>query len=295
MPITEIEGRKLTLTHLERILYPRTGTTKGELVHYYATIAPVLLPHLRGRPLSFLRAPSGVDATSFFAKRPPAGTPSWVTTSVTERSSGEEMEQVQINDLATLVWAANLACIELHVPQWKAAAPGTADRLVFDLDPGEDRTVVDCCAVALLLRERMRADGIESWAKTSGSKGLHLYAPLTGASPEQAAAYAKALAKELEADHPDQVVSRMTKNLRTEKIFIDWSQNSAKKTTAAPYTVRARATPTVSTPVSWDEIEECDDPGRLSFTIADIPDRVADHGDLLAPLLERKRAGKLPS
>ncbi|MEU3462554.1 non-homologous end-joining DNA ligase [Streptomyces sp. NPDC006733] len=295
MPITEIEGRQLTLSHLERVLYPQTGTTKGELVHYYATVAPVLLPHLAGRPLSFLRAPGGVGEKTFFAKRPPSGTPDWVTTSVTERSGGEEMEQVQINDLATLVWAANLSCVELHVPQWRAATPRTADRLVLDLDPGEDRTIVDCCAVALLLRARMRADGIDAWAKTSGSKGLHLYAPLEGASPDQAEAYAKALAKELETDHPDQVVSRMTRSLRTGKVFIDWSQNSAKKTTAAPYTVRARATPTVSTPVSWDEIEQCDDPARLSFTIADVPGRVAEHGDLLAPLLERERAGKLPS
>ncbi|MDJ0342151.1 non-homologous end-joining DNA ligase [Streptomyces sp. H10-C2] len=295
MPITEIEGRRLTLTHLDRILYPQAGTVKGQLVHYYATIAPVLLPHVHGRPVSFLRAPNGVDGKSFFAKRPPAGTPTWVTTAVTELAHHEEMEQVQINDLATLVWAANLACIELHVPQWKAARPGIADRLVLDLDPGEDRTIVDCCRVALLLRERMRADGLESWAKTTGSKGLHVYASLTGASPEQASAYAKALARELEGDHPDLVVSKMSRTLRAEKIFIDWSQNAAAKTTAAPYTVRARATPTVSTPVSWDEIEECGEPTQLSFTIDDVPDRVTAHGDLLAPLLNRDQAGTLPS
>ncbi|WP_328917374.1 MULTISPECIES: non-homologous end-joining DNA ligase [unclassified Streptomyces] len=294
MPITEVEGRRLKLSHLDRVLWPRTGATKAELLHYYAGVADALLPHARGRPVSFVRTPDGVDGQRFFQKRPPAGTPDWVTVSQTVRHSGEIMEQVEIDDLATLMWAGNLACVEIHTPQWRSAAPDVADRLVLDLDPGEGRTVVDCCRVALLLRDRLAEDGITAWPKTSGSKGLHLLAALRDADARAAGAYAKRVARELEERHGDRVVSTMAKADRTGRVFIDWSQNSASKTTAVPYTVRARATPTVSTPLSWDEVAAADDERELVFTIEDIPGRLAEAGDLLAGLLDPATAAALP-
>lgn len=294
MPITEVEGRRLKLSHLDRVLWPRTGTTKAELLHYYASVAAALLPYTYGRPVSFVRTPDGVEGQRFFQKRPPAGTPEWVTVSQTLRNSGELMDQVQVNDLPTLIWAGNLACVEIHTPQWRAAEPRTADRLVIDLDPGPDRTVIDCCRVALLLRDRLAEDGIETWAKTSGSKGLHLYAALRGADSRSVSDYAKRVAQELERGHPDRVVSRMTKADRTGRVFIDWSQNSAKKTTATAYTVRARELPTVSAPVSWREVAAAREPEELVFTIHDVPGRVADQGDLLAGLLDPGNAAALP-
>jgi bifunctional non-homologous end joining protein LigD len=294
MPITEVEGRTLKLSHLDRVLWPATGTTKAELLHYYASVAGVLLPHIRDRQVSFVRTPDGVDGQRFFQKRPPAGTPDWVTVADTVRNSGEVMDQVQVNDLATLIWAGNLSCVEIHTHQWKAGSPEVADRLVLDLDPGPDRTVVDCCRVALLLRDRLAEDGITLWAKTSGSKGLHLLAALRGASPSSAGAYAKRIAQELEARHADTVISRMTRADRTGRVFIDWSQNSARKTTAAPYTLRARETPTVSAPLSWREVAAARRPGQLVFTLADVPGRVEANGDLLAGLLDPAAAAELP-
>jgi bifunctional non-homologous end joining protein LigD len=217
-----------------------------------------------------------------------------VTVTETLRHSGELMDQVQVNDLATLIWAANLACVEIHVHQWPAEAPERADRLVLDLDPGEGRTVIDACQVALLLRDRLAEDGIEAWAKTSGSKGLHLLAAVRGATPKSASAYARRIARELQTRHSGQVVATMAKADRAGRIFIDWSQNSGRKTTAAPYTVRARPAPTVSAPLSWDEVAAARDPGELVFTIERVPGRVAEHGDLLAGLLDPGRAGILP-
>ncbi|MBY8878991.1 non-homologous end-joining DNA ligase [Actinacidiphila acidipaludis] len=294
MPITEVEGHRFKITHLDRVLWPLTGTTKAEMLHYYATVGAVLLPHTRGRQVSFVRTPDGVEGQRFFQKRPPAGTPEWVTVVETVRNSGETMEQVQVNDLATLIWAGNLSCVEIHTHQWLADAPGTADRLVLDLDPGPGRTVVDCCEVALLLRDRLAEDGITSWAKTSGSKGLHLLAGVRGASPRAASDYARAVARELESRHPTTVISRMTRADRTGRVFIDWSQNAARKTTAAPYTVRARETPTVSAPVSWREVAAVRRPEQLTFTIDDVPGRVAADGDLMAGLLDPGNAGTLP-
>ncbi|WP_405578107.1 non-homologous end-joining DNA ligase [Streptomyces sp. NBC_01190] len=294
MPITEVEGRRLTLSNLDRVLWPRTGTTKGELLHYYATVADVLLPYVRGRAASFVRTPDGVEGQRFFQKRPPAGTPDWVTVAEELRHSGEPMEQVQVNDLATLIWAGNLACVEIHVHQWPAGAPERADRLVLDLDPGEGRTVVDCCEVALRLRERLAEDGIEVWAKTSGAKGLHLLAAVRRATPKSTSAYAKRVAQELQARHPGQVVSTMAKAHRAGRVFIDWSQNAQRKTTAAPYTVRAQSAPGVSAPISWDEVAAARDPAELAFTIRDVPTRIAERGDLLAGLLDPDRAATLP-
>ncbi|MFD5452015.1 non-homologous end-joining DNA ligase [Streptomyces sp. NPDC127100] len=291
-PITEVEGRRVALSNLDKVLYPATGLTKGELLHYYATTAEVLLPHLRDRPVSFLRYPDGPGGQLFFTKNVPPGTPDWVTTAEVPRSEGPA-RMVLVQDLASLMWAANLVT-EFHTHQWTADDPGEADRLVFDLDPGPPATVVQCCEVALWLRERLAADGLEAHAKTSGAKGLHLLAGVRGASSERVSEYAKALAVEAERALPRLVVHRMTRSLRPGKVFVDWSQNAARKTTAAPYTVRARAEPAVSTPVTWEEVAACRRAEQLVFRPGDLGPRLQDHGDLLAPLFDRRRAAELP-
>lgn len=292
-PITEVDGRRVALSNLEKVLYPATGFTKGELLHYYATTAGVLLPHLRDRPVSFLRYPDGPDGQVFFTKNVPPGTPEWVTTAEVARSEGAA-RMVLVQDLASLMWAANLVT-EFHTHQWRVQAPDEADRLVFDLDPGAPASVVECCEVALWLRERLAADGIEAYAKTAGSKGLHLLAGVRGASSARVSEYAKGVAVEAERALPGLVLHRMTRSLRPGKVFVDWSQNAGRKTTATPYTVRARRTETVSAPVTWEEVAECRAAGRqLEFRAGDIAPRVQDHGDLLAPLLDAGRAAPLP-
>lgn len=294
-PITEVEGRRIALRNLDKVIHPATGTTKGELLHYLASAADALLGHLRGRPLAFLRYPDGPDGQLFFTKNPPPGTPSWVTTAEVSRHEGETARQVLVQDLASLMWAANLV-VEFHAPMWRIdEGTGIADRLVFDLDPGPPATIVDCCAVAVWLRERLRADGLAAYAKTSGSKGLHLLTPLEPAPSRQVTHYARRLAAEAAAALPGLAIQKMTRSLRPGKVFVDFSQNAAAKTTAAPYTPRARREPTVSTPVTWDEVEACDDPGRLVFRIDDLPERLDRHGDLLAPLLDPARAHPLPA
>ncbi|HET6856646.1 MAG TPA: non-homologous end-joining DNA ligase [Streptomyces sp.] len=293
-PITEVEGRRLALSNLDKVLYPATGTTKGEVLHYYATTAGALLAHLHDRPLSFLRYPDGPDGQRFFTKNPPPGTPSWVRTVEVPRSDDRGARQVVVQDLSTLMWAANLV-VEFHTPQWQADDPGRADRLVVDLDPGAPATVAECCEVALWLRDRLAADGLGAYPKTSGSKGLHLLAPLEPTPSDEVTAYTKALAVEAESALPQLVVHRMTRSLRPGKVFVDFSQNSASKTTAAPYTLRARDEPTVSTPVTWDEIEAGRSaPELLVFRAGDIAARLDRYGDLLGPLINRNRARPLP-
>ncbi|MDT0481509.1 non-homologous end-joining DNA ligase [Streptomyces doebereineriae] len=291
-PITEVEGRRLALSNLEKVLYPATGFTKGEVLHYYATTAEVLLPHLRDRPVSFLRYPDGPEGQVFFAKNVPPGTPDWVTTAEVPRSEGPA-RMVLVQDLASLMWAANLVT-EFHTHQWPISTPDEADRLVLDLDPGSPATIVECCEVALWLRERLAADGIEAYPKTAGSKGLHLLAAVRGASSDQVSEYAKQLAVEAERAMPRLALHRMTRNLRPGKVFVDWSQNAARKTTATPYTLRARTRPLVSAPVTWTEVEECGTPARLFFEAPDMGPRIQDYGDLLAPLLDGERATALP-
>lgn len=291
-PITEVEGRRLALSNLEKVVYPATGFTKGELLHYYATTADALLPHLRDRPVSFLRYPDGPDGQVFFAKNVPPGTPDWVTTAEVPRSEGPA-RMVVIQSLAGLMWAANLVT-EFHTPQWRVDAPDEADRLVFDLDPGTPATVVECCEVALWLRERLAADGIEAYAKTSGSKGLHLLAAVEPTPSKQTTEYARLLAVAAEKTMPRLVVHRMTRSLRPGKVFVDWSQNAARKTTAAPYTLRARAEPTVSAPVTWEEVADCASPDSLVFRAPDIAPRLQAYGDLLAPLLDSAHTAPLP-
>lgn len=299
-PITEVDGRRLSLSNLEKVLYPATGTTKGELLHYYARVAAPLLAHLAHRPVSFLRYPDGPDGQLFFTKNPPPGTPDWVRiTDVPRSAEGKTSPQVVVDDLATLMWAANLV-VEFHTPQWPAEAPAQADRLVFDLDPGAPAGVAECCAVALWLRERLVADGLDPYVKTSGSKGLHVLVPLEPTPSATVSAYARSLAVEAEAALPALVVHRMRRSLRPGKVFVDHSQNAAAKTTATPYTARARSEPTVSTPVTWEETEEGagagggDRAGLLVFLLADLPVRLERYGDLLAPLGDPGRAGRLP-
>ena len=255
----QIDGHTLTLSNLTKVLYPADGFTKAEVLDYYQRISAVLLPHIAGRPMTLKRYPEGVDAESFFAKHAPAHRPDWIRTEDVEsrssrsREPGAPVSYLVIDDLAALIWAANLAGLELHVPMWRF--PGREpDLLVFDLDPGLPATVVDCCRVAEELRPLLEDEGLRPLPKTSGGKGLQLYAAISGLTAEQASARAKALAERMEEQHPGQVVSRMTRLLREGKVLIDWSQNNGSKTTIAPYSLRARSRPTVSTPVTWDEV-----------------------------------------
>ncbi|MFD7917869.1 non-homologous end-joining DNA ligase [Streptomyces sp. NPDC059740] len=293
MPITEIEGRRLSVSNLEKVLYPATGTTKAEVLHYYLTAADVLLPHLHDRPVSFLRFPDGPGGQRFFAKNVPAGTPAWVRTAEVPHRSREAARQVVLDGVAPLVWAANLVT-ELHTPQWRVDAPRVADRLVMDLDPGPPATVVECCRVALWVRERLAADGLEVTVKTSGSKGLHLLVPVERTSDTHTTAYARAIAVAAERALPELAVHRMTKALRPGKVFLDFSQNAAAKTTATPYTLRAQELPAISAPVTWREVERCTDPEQLVFLHDDLPGRLEEVGDPLAPLTDPACARALP-
>jgi bifunctional non-homologous end joining protein LigD len=293
----QVDGRTLTLTNLAKVLYPRTGFTKAEVLSYYQQVAPVLLPHITGRPLTLKRYPDGVDGQAFFAKHAPQHRPDWVRTativSTSSRARGERVTYLVVDDLPALIWVANLAGLELHAPMWRLPRGGPVpdgperapDLLVFDLDPGLPATIVECCRVALGLRPLLVADGLDPLPKSSGGKGLQLYARIGGLSAEQASDLAKSYAERLERENPKLVVSRMTKALRAGRVFIDWSQNNGKKTTIAPYSLRARERPTVSTPVTWDEVASCAAPADLTFTAEDLPARIATHGDLFAPLL----------
>ena len=285
----QVDGRTLTLTNLGKVLYPESGFTKAEVLDYYQRVAPVLLPHIAGRPLTLKRYPEGVDGEAFFQKHVTAHRPDWIRTarvnSESSRARGTSVTYLVVDDLPALIWAANLAGLELHVPMWRMPHVREPDLLVFDLDPGAPANIVDCCRVAEDLRPLLEADGLAPLAKTSGGKGLQLYAPISGLTSEQASDLARKYAERLERDQPRRAVSRMTKALRTGKVLIDWSQNNGSKTTVAPYSLRARQFPTVSTPVSWDEVAACRQPQDLFFTADVVLDRVAEHGDLFAPLL----------
>lgn len=267
----DVEGRTLALSNLDKVLYPRTGTTKGEVLHYYAQIAPRLLPHLRDRAVTRIRWPHGVAEGSFFEKNVPGGTPRWIRTvsvpTTGSRSAGSGGHQKKegtltfpvVDDLATLTWLVNLAALELHVHQWTVDAEGRpqgADRIVVDLDPGEPAGLHECCQVALLVRERLRQRDLDPFAVLSGSKGLHLYAPLPAyLASDEATALAKEVAEGLQGSEPALVTASMTKNRRGGKVFLDWSQNSGSKTTIAPYSLRGRERPTAAAPVTWNEVE----------------------------------------
>lgn len=288
----EVEGHKLTLSNLDKVLYPEAGFTKAQVIDYYQQIAPVLLPHIAGRPVTIKRYPDGVDGKFFFQKNAPAH-PDWVPTaeiaSPGSTKSRETIEYIIGADLPTLIWAANLAALELHTPMWRYPNVGEPDLLVFDLDPGPPATVVECCQVALLLRPLLEKMDLQPVAKTSGGKGLQLYAAVRGLTSEQTSSLAKDLAEMLEVEHERLVVSKMTKALRPGKVLIDWSQNNSAKTTVAPYSLRARSQPTVSTPVTWDEVASCTRVADLVFTADDVLDRVTKSGDLFAATLPDAR------
>ncbi|MCW2796763.1 non-homologous end-joining DNA ligase [Nocardioides sp.] len=293
--LVDVEGRTLKISNLDKVLYPRTGTTKGEVLNYYAQIAPVLLPHLRDRCVTRIRWPHGVQGSSFFEKNAPAGTPSWVRTAKVPTTgsrgssrNGDTLVFPIVDDLATLTWLVNLAALELHVHQWTVARngrPRNADRLVIDLDPGEPAGLHECCGVALLVRDKLAERDLVAKPVTSGSKGLHLYADLPKRLPtDESTALAKQVAEELQQEHPKLVTATMTKSKRSGKVFLDWSQNAGSKTTISPYSLRGKERPFVATPVSWTEVEEgAGDPmGLEQFRYDAVLERVADLGDLFA-------------
>src|SRR5208282_3984890 len=295
--IVEVENRKLKLTNLDKILYPATGFTKGQLVDFYARVAPVLVPYLAGRALTMKRYPEGIDHEYFFEKNAPKFRPDWVKTApVWSESNHRTINFLLANDLPTLVWIANLASIELHPSLSLAEDIATPTMIVFDLDPGPPANIVQCAQVGLWVREIFDHFGLQSFPKTSGSKGMQIYVPLnTKTSYEQTKSFAHAVARLLEQEHPGLVVSDMKKAVRTNKVFVDWSQNDQHKTTISVYSLRAREHPTVSTPVTWEEVEQAlkkKDAGSLVFEAKDVLARVEKMGDLFEPV--QKLQQKLP-
>ncbi|WP_426241480.1 non-homologous end-joining DNA ligase [Nocardioides sp. LHG3406-4] len=291
----EVEGRTLKISNLQKVLYPRTGTTKGEVLNYYAQVSGVLLPHVRDRCVTRIRWPHGVADKSFFEKNIPAGTPGWVRTAevpTTGSRAGTNTSDTLVfpivDDLATLTWLVNLAALELHVHQWTVTRAGKVrkpNRLVVDLDPGEPAGLHECCQVALMVREKLDERGLEVRPVTSGSKGLHLYATMPGKlDSDGTTALAKEVAEELQGEHAQLVTATMTKARRGGKVFLDWSQNAGSKTTVSPYSLRGRETPTVATPLTWSEVEAgAEDPLALEqFRFEEVLERVADLGDLFS-------------
>ncbi len=292
-----VEGKKLPVSNLNKVLYPKAGFTKGQVIDYYIRIAPVLLPHLKDRPLTMKRYPNGVDGMFFYEKNCPTHRPEWVKTAkVWSHGNQRDMHYCLAQDLPTLVWAANLADLELHTSLARKKDVAKPTMMVFDLDPGAPADIVQCCQVGIWLRDLLAKMKLESWAKTSGSKGLQIYVPLnTAATFDQTKALSRALAEHLEREHPALVVHRMLKSLRGGKVLVDWSQNDEHKTTVNVYSLRAKDYPTVSTPVTWDEVTATlrkKDPKRLSFTSDQVLHRVEKLGDLFAPLETKKQ--KLP-
>jgi bifunctional non-homologous end joining protein LigD len=290
--VVEIGGHQLKLSNLDKVLYPATGFTKGEVIDYYARIAHVAVPHYDGRPMTLKRYPNGVDDKFFFEKNSPKHRPEWVTTApVYSSHASRTIDFTIIDSAATLVWTANLAALELHPSLSCANDLSSPTMVVFDLDPGAPATIKECCEVGCHLHELFDHLDLQAFPKTSGSKGLQIYVPLnTPASYEDGGTgtkhFALAVAQLLEKKLPNLVVSNMSKDLRVGKIFVDWSQNDEHKTTSAVYSLRAREHPTVSTPISWGEVDlGRTDPGAIRFEAADVLRRVAEHGDLFAPTL----------
>ena len=290
----EIQGRHLKLSNLEKVLYPATGFTKQQVIDYYARIAPAILPHLEGRALTRKRYPDGVDGEPFYEKNAPKYRPEWVKTApIWSEGNRRTVYYVLANDLATLVWLANLAALELHPSLALAKDITCPTEMVFDLDPGPPANIVQCCQVGLWLREIFEHFGLKSFPKTSGSKGLQLYVPLnTPTTYDATKTFAHALAQLLEHEHPEMVVSDMKKTLRAGKVFVDWSQNDEHKTTVAVYSLRAREHPTVSTPVTWEDVERAfkkKDASRLVFEAPQVVSRFEKLGDLFEPVLTLKQ------
>jgi bifunctional non-homologous end joining protein LigD len=293
--------RTLSLSNLDKVMYPEVGFTKAQVIDYYARIAPAMLPHVSERCMTLRRWPDGVEAESFFNKRCPSHRPDWVDVSLGPGDRGGDIGYCRIDEPAALVWTANLAAIELHAPMAKADDIDQPTILVFDLDPGPPAGMTECCQVALELRDVLAAVDLEAFPKTSGSKGLQVYVPLNNTAPNNtasnntashppthdgASSFAKAAGQLLAKQHPDRILVAMNKALRTGKVFVDWSQNSRHKTTIAAYSLRARPTPTVSTPITWDEVADGASGAPLSFTSDDVLARVESLGDLFAPVAE---------
>jgi bifunctional non-homologous end joining protein LigD len=292
----KVGGKTLRLSNLDKVLYPEPGFTKGQVIDYYSRIAPVLLPHLKNHPLTLKRYPNGVEEKYFYEKQSPSHRPDWVKT-VAVPARGRTIEYTLANDLPTLVWLANLADLELHASLSLAKSIERPTALAFDLDPGPPATIVECSQVALWLRDIFKELKLESFPKTSGSKGMQIYVPLNTpqASYDKTKPFAKALAELLEKQHPKQVVSSMKKELRPKRVLIDWSQNDEHKTTVCVYSLRAKARPTVSTPIGWDEVEQIlasGDPDSAVFDSDDVLARVEARGDLFEPVAKLKQ--KLP-
>jgi len=292
-----VEGKKLAVSNLNKVLYPKAGFTKGQVIDYYIRIAPLLLPHLKDRPLTMKRYPDGVEGDFFYEKNCPAHRPKWVKTAkVWSEGNQNTMDYCLANDLPTLVWAANLADLELHTSLSRKNNIDRPTMMVFDLDPGAPADMVQCCKVGLWLRDLLSKMKLKSWAKTSGSKGLQVYVPLnTPVSYEDTKALSRSLAQYLERDHPDRVTSNMSKALRKAKVFVDWSQNDEHKTTICVYSLRAREEPTVSTPVTWNEVENClkkKNAELLRFRSDQVLTRVEKQGDLFERIEGLKQ--KLP-
>ena len=295
--VVDIQGKHLKLTNLEKVLYPAAGFTKGQVIDYYARIAPVLVPHLHGRPLTLKRYPNGVDAQFFFEKNATQHRPEWIqTTPIWSEGNRRTVNYLLANDLPTMVWIANLAGIELHPSLSLAKQMDRPTMMVFDLDPGPPADIVQCCQVGVWLHEIFEHFKLQSFPKTSGSKGLQIYVPLnTATNYDVTKSFSRGLARLLENEHRQLVVSDMKKQLRTGKILVDWSQNDEHKTTIGVYSLRAREQPTVSTPVKWDEVEQClkkKDPKLLVFKADEVLKRLDKIGDLFEPVLKLKQ--KLP-
>ena len=293
----EIDGRTLSLSNLDKLMYPQAGFTKGHVIDYYTRVSPALLAHLRGRPLTLKRYPDGVEGPHFYEKQCPSHRPSWVRTAAADssRARGGKIDFCLADDLPTLVWLANLADLELHTSLALAADYARPTVVAFDLDPGAPATIVECAEVALDLRLIFEHLGMQAFPKTSGSKGMQVYVPLNtaGVTYGETSAFAKGLAQLLERRHPKGVVSEMTKSLRKGRVFVDWSQNSRHKTTVCVYSLRALPQPTVSTPLRWDEVEavtESRDPDDVVFTAREVIERVAEHGDLFEPVASLEQA-----
>jgi bifunctional non-homologous end joining protein LigD len=292
--VVDIEGKHLKLSNLDKVLYPDAGFTKGQVIDYYVRIAPVLLPHLRGRPLTMKRYPNGVNGQFFYEKNCPEHRPEWVQTArVWSEGNNRWMDYCMVQELATLVWAANLADLELHTSLSLAKDILQPAFLVFDLDPGPPANIVQCCQVGLWIRDIFAQLKLQSFAKTSGSKGLQIYVPLnTGVTYDHTKSFAHELARLLERQHPQLVVSDMKKALRTGKVLVDWSQNDDHKTTICVYSLRAKERPTVSTPVKWEEVEGClkkGKPNLLVFEADEVLSRVKKDGDLFEQVLKLKQ------
>jgi len=288
-----VAGRRLKLTNLDKVMYPAAGFTKADVIDYYTRVAPVLMLHLRNRPLTLKRYPDGVEGEVFYQKQAPKHRPDWVKT-VRIPTRDRDIDFVVVTGLPTLVWLANLADLELHTSLARATSVDRPTALVFDLDPGAPATVVECCRVALLIRTLGEQVGLEFWPKTSGSKGLQLYAPLNGrAGFDRTKEFAHAVATRLEREHPELIVTTVKREVRDGRVLIDWSQNAPMRTTVNVYSLRARERPTVSTPVSWREVERTareGDPEALVFDWRAALDRIERHGDLFQPVLKRRQS-----